>query len=176
MYCFPGGKAVKNPPVNAGDIGDGDTDSIPGSGRFPWSRKWQATPVFLPGESHRQKSLAGYRPWTNKELDMTEHAHAFISCHVRQLVVHENAIDNTRVVATDLCFFIRTAFRPEHQQKNKNKGLSSARGRCKERKSRHHPHVDDEDNRCTETAGKWRGCRTSDEEVRYGKHFFLVYG
>ena len=95
--------------------------------------------MFFLGESHRQKSLAGYRPWNHKELDTTEHARAFISCHVRQLVVQENAIDNTQVVATDLCFFIRTVFRPEHQQKNKNKELSSARGRCKERKSRHIP-------------------------------------
>ena len=93
--------------------------------------------MFLPGELHRQKSLAGYRPWNHKELDTTEHAGALISCHVRQLVVQENAIDNTQVVATDLCFFMRTVFRPEYQQKNKNKELSSARGRCKERKSRH---------------------------------------
>ena len=30
------------------------------------------TPVFLPGESHGQRSLAGYSPWGRKELDMTE--------------------------------------------------------------------------------------------------------
>ena len=33
---------------------------IPGSGRLPWRRKWQPTPVFLPGESHGQRSLVGY--------------------------------------------------------------------------------------------------------------------
>ena len=33
---------------------------IPGSGRFPWRRKWQPAPVFLPGKSHGQRSLAGY--------------------------------------------------------------------------------------------------------------------
>ena len=32
----------------------------PGSGRFPWRRKWQSTPVFLPGESHEHRSLVGY--------------------------------------------------------------------------------------------------------------------
>ena len=37
-----------------------------------WRRKWQPTPVFLPGEPHGQRSLAGYSPWTHKELDMTE--------------------------------------------------------------------------------------------------------
>ena len=35
-------------------------------------RKWQPTPVFLPGESHGQRSLADYSPWGCKELDMTE--------------------------------------------------------------------------------------------------------
>ena len=34
----------------------------------------QPTPVFLPGKSHGQRSLAGYSPWGPKELDMTEHA------------------------------------------------------------------------------------------------------
>ena len=47
----------------------GDTGSIPGLGRFPWRRKWQPTPVFLPQECHRQRSLAGYSPWVHKELD-----------------------------------------------------------------------------------------------------------
>ena len=37
----------------------------------PWRRKWQPTPVFLPGKSHGQRSLAGYSPWSSKELDMT---------------------------------------------------------------------------------------------------------
>ena len=39
---------------------------ISGSGRSPWRRKWQPTPVFLPGESRRQRSLAGYSPWDRK--------------------------------------------------------------------------------------------------------------
>ena len=45
---------------------------IPGSGRSPWRRKQQPTLVFLPGESHGQKSLAGYSPGNCKELDTTE--------------------------------------------------------------------------------------------------------
>ena len=36
-----------------------------------WRRKWQPTPVFLPGESHGQRSLEGYSPWGHKELDTT---------------------------------------------------------------------------------------------------------
>ena len=35
-------------------------------------REWQPTPVFLPWESHGQRSLAGCSPWGHKELDMTE--------------------------------------------------------------------------------------------------------
>ena len=38
----------------------------------PWRRKWQSTPVPLPGKSHGQKSLVGYSPWGRKESDMTE--------------------------------------------------------------------------------------------------------
>jgi len=41
-------------------------------GRIPWRRKWQPTPVFLPGESHGQRSLAAYSPWGHKDLDNTE--------------------------------------------------------------------------------------------------------
>ena len=52
--------AVKNLPANAGDVRD--VGSIPGSGRFPWRRAWQSIPVFLPGESHGQGSLADYSP------------------------------------------------------------------------------------------------------------------
>ena len=38
----------------------------------PWKRKWQHTPIFLPGEFHRQRSLAGCSIWGHKESDRTE--------------------------------------------------------------------------------------------------------
>ena len=44
----------------------------PQVGKIPWRRKWQPTLVFLPGEFHGQRSLAGYSPWGCKELDTTE--------------------------------------------------------------------------------------------------------
>ena len=44
----------------------------PWVGKIPWKRKWQSTPVLLPGKSHGWKSLVGYSPWDRKELDMTE--------------------------------------------------------------------------------------------------------
>ena len=42
--------------------------------KIPWRRKWQPTPVFLPGRSHEQRSLVGYSPWGRKESDTIEHA------------------------------------------------------------------------------------------------------
>ena len=60
---FPGGSVVKNLPANAGDTG-----SNAGSGRCPWRREWLPTPVFLPGESHGQRSLVGYSPWGPKRV------------------------------------------------------------------------------------------------------------
>ena len=50
-------------------------------GMIPWRRKWQPTPVFLPGESHEQRSLAGYCPWDHKESDTTEHTHTHTHTH-----------------------------------------------------------------------------------------------
>ena len=53
-----GDSVVKNLSASAGDVG-----WIPWSGRFPWRRKWQHTPIFLPGKFHRQRSLLDYSPW-----------------------------------------------------------------------------------------------------------------
>jgi len=47
---------------------------------IPWRRKWQSTPVVLPGKSHGQSSLVGYSPWGHKESDTTERLH-FTSLH-----------------------------------------------------------------------------------------------
>ena len=49
---------VKNSPANVGDARDAGL--IPELGTSPGGRHWQPTPVFLPGESHVQRSLAGY--------------------------------------------------------------------------------------------------------------------
>ena len=58
---------VKNPPANAGDLRH---EFDPWVWRIPRRRKWQPTPVFLPGRSHGQRSLAGYSPQGRKESDM----------------------------------------------------------------------------------------------------------
>ena len=41
----------------------------PWVGKIPWRKEWQPTPVLLPGEFQRQRSLAGYSPWGHEESD-----------------------------------------------------------------------------------------------------------
>ena len=43
--------------------------------KISWRRKWQPTPVFLPGKSHGRRSLVGYCPWGRKESDTTGRLH-----------------------------------------------------------------------------------------------------
>ena len=57
----------------------------PWVGKILWSRKWQTTPVFLPGKFHGQRSLAGYSLWDGKESDMTEHTHTQLETTVQDL-------------------------------------------------------------------------------------------
>ena len=64
---FLGGSVNKESACNAGDLG-----SIPGLRKIPCRRAWQSAPVFLPGESHGQRSLAGYSPWGHKVSETTE--------------------------------------------------------------------------------------------------------
>ena len=76
---LPGGSYSKESACNARDL-----DSVPGLGRSPGEghgdsligmEYWNeilATPVFLPGEVHGQRSLAGHSPWGRKKSDMTE--------------------------------------------------------------------------------------------------------
>ena len=58
---LPGDSAGKESTCSAGDLG-----------LIPWRRAWHPTPVLLPGESHGQRSLAGYGPWGRRESDTTE--------------------------------------------------------------------------------------------------------
>ena len=50
---------------------------VPWARKIPWKRKWQPTPVLLPGESHGRKNLVGYSPRGRKESDTTERLHFF---------------------------------------------------------------------------------------------------
>ena len=55
-WAFQVALVVKNPLANAGGVRDGLS---PWVGKISWRRAWQPTPVFLPGEPHGQRSLAG---------------------------------------------------------------------------------------------------------------------
>ena len=58
---FPSSSDGKESVCNAGDPG-----LIPDSGRYPREGNCNPLPVFLPGESHGQRSPAGYSPWSQK--------------------------------------------------------------------------------------------------------------
>ena len=63
--CLPGSSVIKNPPTNVGDVGFDHW-----VGKILWRRRWKPTPVFLPGESHGQRSLAGYiSTWGCKRVE-----------------------------------------------------------------------------------------------------------
>ena len=59
-YGLPRWLSGKEPVCNAG--APEDMGSVPGFRKMPWRKAWQPTPVFLPGESHGQRSLMGYSP------------------------------------------------------------------------------------------------------------------
>ena len=75
------GLVVKNAPASAGDVID---EGLILGLKVPRRRARQPTPVFLPGESHGQRSLVGYNPRGHKESDTTEPLH-FTSLHFNQL-------------------------------------------------------------------------------------------
>ena len=100
IHGFPGGSAVKNLPATQetqetqvlsqgqkGPLEEGRRHKFyPRARKVPWRRAWQPTSVFLPGESHGQRSLSGlYSPWGRKESDMTgmtEHTHRHTHTHM----------------------------------------------------------------------------------------------
>ena len=87
LFCymgFPGGQVVKTSAIvrdiRYKPIRDGLN---PWVGKIPWSRKWQPTPIFLPGKSHVQRSLAGHSSWGCNESDTTERLSTYIdNCYI----------------------------------------------------------------------------------------------
>ena len=78
-----GGSEGKASAYNAGDLG-----LILESGRYPWRRKWQLTPVLLPGKSHGWRSLVGYSPCSCEKLNTTE----WLSLHFSTLKRSESEV------------------------------------------------------------------------------------
>ena len=67
---FPHGAVIENTPANTRDAGDWGFD--PWVGKIPWRRKWQPTPVFLPGNLHGQGSLASYSPRGHSQTRLSD--------------------------------------------------------------------------------------------------------
>ena len=63
---FPGGTSGKEPTCQC------RRPEFDWVRKISWRKEWLPTPVFLPRELQGQRSLAGYRPWGHKELDMAE--------------------------------------------------------------------------------------------------------
>ena len=85
-------------------------------GKVPWRRKWQPTLVFLSGEFHQQRSLAGYSLWSYKELDTSEQLTLFTSLFFIR-VSHNHRLQNITythihsptltLAAIQLCLYFR---------------------------------------------------------------------
>ena len=84
IIFFSGGSDSKASACNTGD-----PVFNPWVGKIPWRRKWQPTPVLLPGKSHGQRTLVGYSPWGRKESDMTEQLHFHFIVRKRKNKEHQ---------------------------------------------------------------------------------------
>ena len=95
---FPGGSDSKESACKCGRLGFN-----PWVRKIPWRRAWQPTPVFLPGESHGQRSLVGYSPWDRKESNTTEQ----ITLPLLTLVSHieHDFVNNTAFRRRCFCLF-----------------------------------------------------------------------
>jgi len=87
LYChllsvwgFPGGTGGKETAYQYRRHKKSQFD--PWVGKIPWSRQWHPPPVFLPGKSYEQRSLAGYRPWGLQRV-----GHDWVSEHINCAVV-----------------------------------------------------------------------------------------
>ena len=85
----------------------------PWVGKIPWRRAWQPTPVFLPGESHGQRSLAGYSPQCCRMSDTTKvtscvRARLHTHTHTHRLLLHIVLIwlASQQLLVTDIWYFL----------------------------------------------------------------------
>ena len=99
LFGFPGGSVLNNLPA----MQEMQETRVQSQGQnLPWRRKWQPTPVFLPGKSHGERSLAGYSPWGRKKVrqnlattnsilstyhDIFSHSLCSCSCQIQSLLI-----------------------------------------------------------------------------------------
>ena len=81
LISFPGGSDGKESTCLAGDL-----SSIPGLGLSPGGGHLQPTPVFVPGESHGQRSLVGYSPGSQRVWHCRDYAHTYFKLHVDHIM------------------------------------------------------------------------------------------
>ena len=70
----------------------------PWVGEIPWRRSWKSNLVFLPGESHGQRSLVGYSPWGRKESDTTQQLTLLLSPSYRIISVSSFLLSDWRLL------------------------------------------------------------------------------
>ena len=68
-------------------------------GKIPWRRKWQPTPVLLPGKFHGQRRLVSYSPWSRKESDTTERFHSLTHLILDILLLIDIFVPNSQTEA-----------------------------------------------------------------------------
>ena len=89
--------------------------------RIPWRRKWQPTPVFLPGKSHGQRSLASYSPWGHKESDRTE----WLSTHIHILSIPSSKRKTTGWISAQYKGDIKMCLSPWSTAKVLQEGINA---------------------------------------------------
>ena len=72
--------------------------------KIPWRRKWQSTPVLLPGKSHGQRSLVDYRPWDRKESDH-DWANSLSLSHAYRVIQMQKQNDECLIKDKDFPFW-----------------------------------------------------------------------
>ena len=96
IHDFPGGLEGRESICNSGDAG-----WIPGLGRFPGEGNSYPS-VFLPGESQGHRSLAGYSPWSHKELDITQWLSMHVTCF-GSIIISNHDTETWKVHACLFC-------------------------------------------------------------------------
>ena len=81
---FPGGPLLMNSALSRASLVAQMVNRLPAMpetwvGKIPWRRKWQPTPVLLPGKLHGLRRLVGYSPWGRKEPWLS-HLHGLSFC------------------------------------------------------------------------------------------------
>ena len=110
----------------------------PWVGKIPWRRKWQPTPVFLPGKSHGQRHLVGYSPWGHKVSDTTEllrtqtHTHTHTHTDSRLGSKLKRNADRSLVSENDWlgCFRLNFPFAKEKTKQTKKKQGQTIKNIC----------------------------------------------